>query len=120
MSETIRVRIFYDGVKVSRYLKKEGIADHAKEDDLFLVELRECPRILTQLQAAGYFQNTSFDAWHLMGMSERGLLLYLCHDKGDATIYIPMTNVICIHTIDSPQISAVRNPKRMMERHKHN
>ncbi|MBM7869255.1 hypothetical protein JOC70_000724 [Clostridium pascui] len=118
MSVTLKGRLFFtrDGDKEEtiEYFKKIGIAsmdmiNNKYEEDrncFYRIELKEKPSIIDTLELCGYFEIV--DAIEILKVTEYGIAFYLVDQyMADGFLFVPMSNVIGIHTINKYNIDGL-------------
>lgn len=92
------------------FFDAQGMTYHfGLEKQIFLIELREKPSILTRLEAAGYFSRDNKRVWEMLSITDNGLTIYLANrEAGDGYVFIPLNNVLAIHTVNENWLNAVR------------
>lgn len=118
MSVTLKSKLFLtsdDDVKETiNYFKKIGIAssdlkkqgyDIAK-DYFYRIELKEKPSIIDTLELCGYFEIVK--VLDILRVCEYGITFYLVDQYMlDGFLFVPMSNVIGIHTINKHNIDGL-------------
>lgn len=72
------------------------------EEHILHIEFREIPRIITQCEDFALHSTGQAMEWTIDRITKEGIHLYYVHEKPvfDGFVFIPMNNVLCIHTID--------------------
>lgn len=78
-------------------------------DEKFIVELREVPELLRQLEDGQYFLREKDHSWNLLALTAQGLTLYLCHPTaGDGCVHIPIANICALYRVADTFVDEVR------------
>lgn len=96
-----------------KYLQKMGLGrdKYRKEDinymrleDIYIIEFKEKPFIFKILEYNNFFTEKNYI--YITCISEYGLSFYIAgRELGDGSIFVPMNNINCIHTIEKKQIN---------------
>lgn len=115
MNINIRTKLFGCNTKGNiDMLRKIGFDFTYKETynkTIFVIELREAISILELLKLTGYFdwRQDSGEIWDLNNITEYGISIYMASIAGDGSVFIPMNNIIAIHTISCEQLMEIKN-----------
>lgn len=86
----------------TEFLKQLGMTfDGGIDKSFFYIELKELPEILLQLYSSKYFdyrRSQSQKMWDILKIYEQGIALYIASPYGDGYVFLPMNNIISIHT----------------------
>jgi len=118
MSHTIIGNFFttlhQDLEDTTEFLKQLGMTFHGGIDKgFFYIELKELPEILLQLYSSKYFdynRSQSKKVWDVLKISEQGIALYTASPYGgDGYVFLPMNNIISIHTVDQEYLDELNS-----------
>lgn len=95
---------------VQQFFNTQGMEHYCGFEKIqFLIEVCEKPLIFTRLEEAGYFSENDNHVWNLTNITDKGLTIYLCHKvAGDGYVFIPMSNILSIHTVTENWIASLR------------
>lgn len=89
--------------KIGLIVNKAKIIDDNLEHEVYNIELRKKPQILKDLENYGYFE-FSHEEYLIGKIDEKGLTLSIISPAGTALIFIPIKNIICIHSLRNDYI----------------
>lgn len=101
----------HDEQATRQYLRSIGMkfTNPSLNDEKFIVELREVPELLRQLEDGRYFLGRQTQSWNLLALTAEGLTLYLSHPTaGDGYAHIPMANVCALYSVADSFVDKVR------------
>jgi hypothetical protein len=98
MGYKVRGKLFFAGQDDQRIahegLKACGIHTQNNGDGAeYRFELRELPDVMRKLDPTGY------EEWHILAIYPAGITFYMTAPEGDGIIWVPMSNVIVMHSV---------------------
>jgi hypothetical protein len=112
VSSTIALSLYHSDT-VREFLQSQGMAfDGGLHGETLYVEVREKPVVLVQLEAAGIFDRSKSTKWDMLSLTSSGVTLYVMHpDAGDGYVFVPLSNIVSIHTVSESWTNEVRQAR---------
>lgn len=100
------------------FCEPRGIFLHQSRE--FAVVVKELPEIFSKLKSIGY-SDAQENKWMLASISDEGLALLINNIDPNATmpqstIFLPMSNIICIHSITERVLAEIKTNKMLVSR----
>jgi hypothetical protein len=91
------------GLGCDKY-RKENI-DYMRLRDMYIIEFKEKPFIFKTLEYNNLFGEENYTNIRCIG--EHGISFYIAGPAfGDGSIFVPINNINCIHTVEKEQIDS--------------